>query len=347
MDAFREDIKFNCDVSDARFWGHFSICGLLLRYRDQFRSERGLDPWSPVPRAEVSRWIESKESRWPDLEEQEFRDLSVGGRTYSAFDAAGVNEAIADDGWVYGAGYGMYLKPTFFLARLRSRAAVKGHTVIITDREIERDLFTAPAMLLERTIFLRLEPLKSVLWDKYSELGPRCPRALADAFEAYALAPGRRADSAFADDLDRIALAYSGVLLHHELAESEEALPGWKDALAAAGNRKAEHFLRAVNDLVADTAGSGPLHHVVQSRDQGGLALMVGLMDGYRRALFPDVREAYGRFREGKDWGEIEHARTAGHDRFLALRRQVLELFAGPGQPDFRAGLNEFMRPFE
>ena len=33
-----DDIKYNCDVSDAQFWGYFSICGLLMRYRDLFRS---------------------------------------------------------------------------------------------------------------------------------------------------------------------------------------------------------------------------------------------------------------------------------------------------------------------
>jgi hypothetical protein len=28
-----DDIKFNCEVSDAKYWGHFSICGLLMRLR--------------------------------------------------------------------------------------------------------------------------------------------------------------------------------------------------------------------------------------------------------------------------------------------------------------------------
>jgi len=28
-----DQIKFNCNLSDARFWGYYSICGLLLRMR--------------------------------------------------------------------------------------------------------------------------------------------------------------------------------------------------------------------------------------------------------------------------------------------------------------------------
>jgi hypothetical protein len=44
-ETLHKDIKFNCDVSDARFWGYFSICGLLMRYRDLYRSEQGLEPY--------------------------------------------------------------------------------------------------------------------------------------------------------------------------------------------------------------------------------------------------------------------------------------------------------------
>jgi hypothetical protein len=307
----------------------------------------GLEPWSTVPREEVSRWIERKEARWPDLEETELRGLTINGRTFSPFDSSGVNKHVLRDGWAYGAGYGMYLKPTFFLARLRDLQTVDGHTVIVTDREVVRDLFTAPAMLQDRTVFLRLEPLKSVLWDKYTELGPRCPRALTDAFEAYGFAPGRRPDGSFSRDLDRVALAYAGVLLRHELAESAEALPRWKEALAAAGDRKAEHFLRAVNDLVADTSQSGPLRHVAQTHDRGGLALTVGLMDGYRRLLFPELREAYGTFLVSGDWEAVENARLSGHARFLTLRQRILEHFTAGDAAAFRTGLGGMMRSFE
>jgi hypothetical protein len=219
--------------------------------------------------------------------------------------------------------------------------------VITTDREEVRDLFSAPAMLQERSIVLRLDPLKALLWDKYAELGPRCPPALADAFQAYGLAAGRTPDEAFAEDMDRVALAYSTVLLRHELAESAEAAPRWKEALAASGDRKAEHFLRAVNDLVADTSAVGPLAHILRSSDRGAMGLMAGLMDGYRRALFPELREAHNGFLGSGDWRAIESARTAGHTRFLALRQNILDLFIGRGPEGFRAGLGELMRPYE
>jgi len=82
--ALLKDIKFNCDVSDARFWGSFSICGLLMRYRDLYRSEQRREPWAAVSSEEIGPWIQQKESRWPELEGQPFRDLVLQGRRQPA-----------------------------------------------------------------------------------------------------------------------------------------------------------------------------------------------------------------------------------------------------------------------
>ena len=344
MDALRKDIKFNCDVSDARSWGYFSICGLLMRYRDLYRSEMGMEPWNPIPREKIAAWIGGKESRWADLEGQDLRDLTIGGRTYSPFDIAGINGTIRGDGYVYGAGYGMYLKPTFFLGCALEAAVVEGHRVLTTERELVRDLFTAPAMLQDGTIFLRLEPLKALLWDRFAELRPDCGTPLGNAFRAYGITPGQTVGNGFARLLEHMARAYSAVLLRHELAESREAIPQWKEILMHAGDRNTEHFLRAVNDLVADTSDAGPFRSMVKLRDRGALGLSIGLMDGYRRLLFPEVREAYGRFAKDGSWEAVEDARRNGYARFLAVRRKVLELFPGDDQGSFRRGIGEMMR---
>lgn len=347
MDGLLRDIKFNCDVSDARYWGYFSICGLLMRYRDLFRSEQALEPWDPVRREDIAAWIERKESRWASLEKEDFRELEVRGTACPPFDTAGINRTIAHEGCVYGAGYGMYLKPTFFLARALSVTEEEGHIVSITGREVVRDLFTAPAMLQERSIVLRLEPLKALLWDKYAEAEPGCSPALADAFQTYGLRPGRPVNDSLVNDLDRVVMAYSRVLLRHELAESHEAVPHWKDLLALAGDRKIEHYLRAINDLVADTSDRGPLQSIVRTRDRGALGLSIGLMDGYRRLLSPGLREAYKRFLSDGRWETVEDARMREHARFIALRERVVGLSAQSDQEAFNSGLRSMMQVAE
>jgi len=346
MDAVLEDIKFNCDVSDARYWGYFSICGLLMRYRDLFRSEMGLEPWSPIARKEIAAWIGRKESRWTGLEDRDLRNLTIKGTAYSPFDIDMINRALHTDGYVYGAGYGMYLKPTFFLGRALSVAAIEGHTVHTAGQELVRDLFTAPAMLRERSIFLRLEPLKALLWDKFTELRPDRGPALTDAFRAYGITTGQPVSDEFARRFEQMVLNYSGVLLRHELAESQEAVPQWKELLTQAGDRNTEHFLRAVKDLVADTSDTGPFRSIVEKQDRRALGLSVGLMDGYRRLLFPEIREAYGRFLRDGAWEAIEDARRSGYSRFLSLRKEIIELFEKCDQSTFRRSLGDMMQGF-
>ena len=346
MDAFLEAIKFNCDVSDSRYWGNFSICGLLMRYRDLYRSEMGLDPWSPIPRQEIAAWIGRKETRWAGLEEHDLRDLTVKGKAYSPFDVDGINQALLDDGYVFGAGYGMYIKPTFFLGRVRSVAVIDGHTVYTTERELVRDLLTAPAMLQDRAIFIRLEPLRALLWEKFAELRPDRGAALSNAFRAHGITPGQNVGNGFARQLEHMAFAYSRVLLRHELAESKEEVPQWKEMLMQAGDRNTEHFLRAVKDLVADTSAAGPLRSIAETRDRGALDLFIGLIDGYRRLLFPEARDAYGRFLKDGAWEAVDEARRNGHDRFLAVRRKIIDLFAGGDQAAFHRGVAEMLRTF-
>ncbi|MDH4161628.1 MAG: hypothetical protein OEW15_02915 [Nitrospirota bacterium] len=196
--TFLQDVKNNCDISDAHFWGYFSICGLLMRYRDLYRAEQGLDPWSPVRRGDISLWISAKEARWPELKTQTLR---------------------------------------------------------------------------------------------------------------------------------------------HELAESRESMLTWKDIIAKVDDRGAEHFLRAVQDLIADTSDSGPLTYIVNSRDAGALALYTGLQEGYRRLLFSGIRDAAALFREKRDWSSIDETRRQGHSRFLDLRREVLALHDEGDRDHFLAGV--------
>ncbi len=343
-DAFLDDIKFNCDVSDAKYWGYFSICGLLMRYRDLFRSEKGLMPWAEIRREEIAEWIERKESLWPELEKQGFRDISIDGAPYPPFDIFKINQALKGKGLICGAGYGMYLKPTFFLAEIRTVGEISDHTVYTSDRELVRDLFTSPAMLQGRCIFLRLEPLKMLLWEKFSELSAGRGFALEDAFSRYGLRAGRPLDDRFKKQLEQMAENYSDALLRHELAESLEDVPEWKNIVSTAGDRKAEHYVRAIKDLIADTSDHGPLKRIIEAQDRGALSLSVGLMEGYRRVLYPEIKEAYVNFLRNDSWGLIEEARKAGHARFQGRRRKILDLYGNNSREDFVRKLKELVQ---
>jgi len=115
------------------------------------------------------------------------------GRRFGPFDSGPVNQVLRTEGIVYGAGYGMYLKPTFFLARSLSTETIEGHIVHTTDHELVRDLFTAPAMLQGTTIYLRREVIRRCCGTGSApQAGQRV--ALEDAFATFGIRPGQAAD---------------------------------------------------------------------------------------------------------------------------------------------------------
>jgi hypothetical protein len=345
--SFIHDIKFNCDVSDAKYWGFFSVCGLLMRYRDLYRSEKGLRPWIEIRREDIAEWITNKESQWPELEQKDFRDVAIGGKKYHPFDIPEINHSLRGQGLIYGAGYGMYMKPTFFLAELRSTREISGLAVHTAGREYVRDLFTSSGMLQGKSIFLRIEPLTMLLLYKFSELNARRVSALEDAFSRYGFHHRQIIDDTFTKKLELMAERYSEVLLSHEVAEAMEDIPEWKDILSClAGDRKAEHYLRALKDLIADTSDHGPYRRIIETRDRGALGLSIALTEGFRRVLYPEMKNAHQEFLGSENWSLIEDARKTGYARFLSQRNAIINLFrTSSGSEDFILKLKDVIEP--
>lgn len=344
--TFIHDIKFNCDISDAKYWGFFSVCGLLMRYRDLYRSEKGIQPWAEIRREDITEWITKKESRWPELEQEEFRDVAIGGKKYRPFDISGINHMLSGQGLIYGAGYGMYMKPTFFLAELRTTREISGLTVHVSGKEYVRDLFTSAGMFQGEKIFLRLEPLTMLLMYKFSELNARRVSALEDAFSHYGFRHRQIIDDTLGKRLEGMAERYADILLCHEVAEAKEDAPEWQDILSSLdGDRKAEHYLRAIKDLIADTSEHGPYKKIIDTKDRGALSLSIALMEGFRRALYPEMKHAHEKFLGSEDWDLIEEARKAGYARFLSQRNMVVGIYrASSGREDFILQLKDIIQ---
>ena len=182
-------------------------------------------------------------------------------------------------------------------------------TVHTSGRELVRDLLTAPAMLQGDTIFLRFEPLLVLLHFKLGELNAKRNPALEAAFAQYGFGQRQLVDEIFEQRLDDLAVRYSRIILAHETAEHRESVREWKDILTAAGDRKNEHYLRALKDLIADTSESGPYRDIITHRDRAGLALTVAFLDGFHRLLFPEIREAHAQFLNYGNWDVIERTR--------------------------------------
>lgn len=328
MENLKEQVKLNCIISDARFWGYYSICGLLMRLRELYRSEKSLMPWDKTPEEGISEWIGATEARWKRLEHENFRPIELGGASYDPFDVDGLNTLLNREGFVYGGGYGRFNKPTFFLATLEEKREVYDYLIYYSGRELCRDLSTSVAMLQGRCIFMRLEALKTLLWDKLHELqGRRFGGLLKEAFSSHGI-EGKESSEELNNKIDALCSEVSELFVLHETGEAfeDEHSDEWLEILQGNADRAAEFYVRGVKDLLADTSEKGPLRYIIKGRKKSLLNFHVALLDGIRKEIFPEIMNAFQKFSDSGDWSLLEDARRIGYRRAEELRALILRL---------------------
>ena len=116
LKTLKDTVQKNCDISDARYAGNYSMCVFLLKMREYFRWEQGFRLSEPLPGKALGDWLQARERLWETLGEQTFQPLAVEGQELDAFAADAINDRLAARGLVYSAGYGRYCKPHFFMA---------------------------------------------------------------------------------------------------------------------------------------------------------------------------------------------------------------------------------------
>ncbi|MEW5746287.1 MAG: Sfum_1244 family protein [Nitrospirota bacterium] len=340
-------IRRNCAISDAQFWGYYSLCGLLMRYRDLYRSEHGLKPWESIPGDAIAVWIDERERLWQRLEHEPLQPLTIGDESFDPFDVNGLNTRISGYGLVYGGGYGLYLKPVFFLGRLNACREHYDYRVFSVGRELCRDLSTSPAMLQGRCIYVRTDMVRDLLWDKVQQLCSRTYGGLLEPLLAqYGVTRDSGAPRTITGALERMVTDAAETLMLHETGEAYEDGHGeeWRAVVTHGDDRTAEFYLRGIKDLAADTSVMGPLAAAVERQDARLLSFYMVFLDGVRRELFPEIRSAFQLFAETGDWARIEAARRTGYERARQLTALVLARWrAGQTTAGLRKEVQRYM----
>ncbi len=318
-------VQANCDVSDARHAREMTLCTYLLEMRELYRWEKGVAQTETLPRAEVGAWLARREARWASLEEDRYRRLPLAGEVIDPWDVATVNRALLPAGFVYGAGIGRFGKPQFFVGSLLREEWRDGLRVLVAGREHARDLSAAPAAMRGETVFLRLESLARVLWEKAETWTLKRPD---DALKAALDAHGFASEPAAA--LERMVAAEAETLILHELGEREAGRllgPEWERALHGFERRRAEVFMRAARDHLADCLVTLPA-----LLDRGGAAAVhfwFASLDGMRRELFPRACAAYAEWRDGDRGRALEAVTAAGAEHWRGVCAHVLAACRG------------------
>ncbi|OGW37062.1 MAG: hypothetical protein A2Y97_01615 [Nitrospirae bacterium RBG_13_39_12] len=331
IETITSQVKRNCDISDAKYWGTYSICDFLLKLRDLYRTEKCIRPWEKIFKEEIDTWISDRENLWNELNDKEFSSIIVDGSIYPPFEVDKINADLEKKCLVYGAGFGIHMKPSFFVADLITKKTVEGYNIFISGNEYVRDLSVYPAMLQDRNIFARTDITRIILWERFEELrlkGSKKP--LVFAFSKYGVTAEQEPTEDIYSHISMIAQSEVETYIHHELGEAiEETKLGneWMSLLSELFlSRRAEIFARAVKDILSDTSEKGMIRYIIENNKEGSLGFYLVFLRGYRRLLFPEIVDAFQIFTETGDWELIDNARRNGYRKAEEYAERLLSL---------------------
>ncbi len=325
-----EHVQRNCNISDAKYWGYYSICSLLLKLRELYRFENKINLWEKIDHKDIGEWISNRENLWKNLEDKELDYIPLCQNLYHPFDIEKINKELEKDGLIYGAGYGLRMKPSLTHAELYSKKSIGKFDVYIAGEEFARDLSGYPAMLQDCKIIIRINPTIQLIWERFEEFRLKSANlALKFAFSKYNIYHQEHPSENTYKKIKSVAESEAETFIYHEIGEAiEEEKIGveWKSMLSSLPYGKAELFIRAIKDVLSDTSEYGMLKHIIENRKEGSLGFYIVFLGGLRKVLFPEISNAFKLFTEEGDWSLIEEARRVGYRRAEEYAERLLSL---------------------
>jgi hypothetical protein len=315
-------VQRNCDISDARHAGDFTLCIFLLKMREHYRWEKRLPFSATLAKQDVGDWLAEREALWNAIEDEEFLDIPTASGACNPFEGADINAALLSDSLVYSAGYGRYLRPHFFIGDLLRRESHDGLEILVSGREHARDMAAPAAMLQGTTVFVRQESIRREAWSRIEEWQwHQQDGALDRAMRAFGdpLAPD--------DLLEHVTAAETETAILHEIGEALAGKllgPQWSDLHASRSCGRTEIITRAVRDLLADALSTLP---GLLARDYPpALHYYFANLRGMRRELAPELVAAYDRWVGAGDLSPLRDAVTEGASRWQQTAHTILDL---------------------
>ena len=318
-----EVVQRNCDISDARHASDYTLCVYLLKMREYYRWEKGYPFSAPMSKDEISQWLVAREQLWETLENEPFGHIQLQSRQLDPFDTEEINRMLLPSGYVYSGGFGHRAIPHFFMARLEKRIHYNDFTILISADECARDLVAPPAMTLGKTIFIRRESLRRMLWEKVQEWRwHKLDNAMARALSVYG----------FDEDLDaaieQMTDAETRTVILHEIGEimaGEQLGEAWGEMMICLPRSRGEIMARAVRDHLADSLSTLP--SLLEDQNPTALHFYMANLTAMRRDLFPAFDDAYRNWTETDKLDKLKEVILQGQEHWLSLGRRMLDLY--------------------
>jgi hypothetical protein len=323
LSALIDTVQKNCTIADARHARDMTMCTFLLEMREYYRWEMEIPYGARLPKDELGDWLNARENLWDTLEEEDFAPLPLNETGIDPFEADDINRALMPLGLVYSSGLGQFRKPHFVLAELKRAEMRDGVQVLVAGCEYARDLIAPPAAMRDGAIFLRMDAVRRLLWNKFEEWQwKEKDTALGRAFAHYDF------ERDIERGLDRMAEAESEAMILHEIGEARaESLLGkdWNAMLGRLNSRHAELLARAVRDHLADCMVTLP---VLLERDAiGSLHFYLANLSGLRRALFPALPQAYEQWLGHRDNAQLAATVARAETHWMNAARALVATY--------------------
>lgn len=346
IDDLKNQVKLNCNISDAKFWGYYSVCGLLLRLQELYRNEHSIMPWESIQKDKVSKWIAEREALWNQLENMDLQPLKIDTEIYDPFEINKINEILISNGLIYGGGYSVFNKPTFFLARLKNKEELYDHQVYYVGSELCRDLSASIAMLQGRCILIRLDSLKTLLWERLQDLKSRKSADSLKDFSLFGIEDVNLPSENLYSNVEAVSTKITDIFVLHELGEAYEGEHSdkWLMILCSNNDRLVELYMRGIKDLLADTSEMGPIKFIVEKREPSLFHFYTTFIDRIRKEIFPEITDAFRHFKLHGDWSIVEEARKTGYKRAKALRDNIIKLWDEGKKVNIRGFIEDYLK---
>lgn len=319
-----ETVQHNCHIADARHAGDYTLCVYLLKMREMYRWEKGIDFNTLLTTDDVGDWLTEREGLWDEVEEQEYKDLLIKDQPYEPFDNALINTLLEEENLVYNAGLGIRCRPHFFVADLQERIQHDEYTVYISGKEHARDMAAPAAMAQESSIFIRRESLRRVIWEILDDARVNgLDNPLTRAMAHYDF------DRDTVSALEQMTEAEINYVIEHEIGEVKAGqllAESWNDMLIHYKQTQAEIMLRALRDHLADSITTLPA--LLGDNQAASIHFYFGNMTAMRKHLAPALMAAYDKWHETGQLDSLEKVAMRSQQHWQHLAEEVKTLYS-------------------
>ncbi len=314
-------VQLNCHISDARHAGNYTLCVYLLKMREFYRWEHQYTFSEKLASDDIGNWLSKREALWDKVASDNYHLLEIASVKHDPFDSPGINQKIANRNLIYSGGYGIKNKPHFFLADLEEKKTINDYTIYISGKEYARDLTSPPAMSHNKTIYIRRESFKRLIWERTDEWRWNKPEnAMAKAIRCYD----------FDNDLDSALSEMTnnelGAAVLHEIGEIQagEKLTGWHEMMTDITFTQAEIMARAVRDHYADTLHTLPT--LIENNNHASIHFYFANLTHIRKNIFPSLMTAYNHWCDDQNIKTIEQTVVKSVAHWRSIAQQMLAL---------------------